>query len=59
MTERQREIFDALLAGLSNKQIARLLNISEYTVKEHVTAVLAIFGVRNRLELVLSQQTKH
>lgn len=59
LTERQREIFDALLAGLSNKQIARLLNISEYTVKEHVTAVLAIFGVRNRLELVLSQQTKH
>lgn len=56
LTERQRSVFDALLAGLSNKQIARLLDISEYTVKEHVTAILAIFGVRNRLELVLRQQ---
>lgn len=59
LTERQKNVFDALLAGLSNKQIARLLTISEYTVKEHVTAILAIFGVRNRLELVLSQQVKH
>lgn len=56
LTERQRSVFDALLAGLSNKQIARLLDISEYTVKEHVTAILAIFGVKNRLELVLRQQ---
>ncbi|PTQ88367.1 LuxR C-terminal-related transcriptional regulator [Agitococcus lubricus] len=58
LTERQRSVFDALLAGLSNKQIARVLAISEHTVKEHVTAILSIFGVRNRLELVLSQQHK-
>lgn len=58
LTERQRSVFDALLVGLSNKQIARSLGISEYTVKEHVTAILAIFGVRNRLELVLRQQIK-
>lgn len=59
LTERQRSVFDALLVGLSNKQIARTLSISEYTVKEHVTAILAIFGVRNRLELVLRQQLKN
>lgn len=53
LTERQREVFDAVLVGLSNKQIARLLGISEYTVKEHVAAILPLFGVRNRLELVL------
>lgn len=56
LTERQRHVLDALMAGLSNKQIARELDISEYTVKEHVTAILASFGVRNRLELVLKQQ---
>lgn len=58
LTDRQRNVYDALLAGQSNKQIARLLNISEYTVKEHVTAILNAFGVRNRLELVLSQQIR-
>ncbi len=56
LTERQRHVLDALMAGLSNKQIARELCISENTVKEHVTAILASFGVRNRLELVLKQQ---
>ncbi|PPE73411.1 hypothetical protein C3942_14185 [Solimonas fluminis] len=56
LTERQRHIYEALLGGFSNKQIARTLGISEYTVKEHVTAILTVFGVRNRLELVLRQQ---
>ncbi len=56
LTERQNEILDALLAGLSNKQIARKYNISEYTVKEHVTAILAAHGVRNRLELLLQHR---
>lgn len=59
LTGRQREVFDALLGGLSNKQIARELGISEHTVKEHVTAILAIFGVKNRLELVLSRQLRN
>lgn len=56
LTGRQRDILDALLGGLSNKQIARKLGISEYTVKEHVTAILAAYGVRNRLELLLHQR---
>lgn len=53
LTGRQQEILDALLSGLSNKQIARRHDISEYTVKEHVTAILAVYGARNRLELLL------
>lgn len=56
LTGRQQEVLDALLGGLSNKQIARKLDISEYTVKEHVTAILSLHGVRNRLELLLQQQ---
>lgn len=59
LTERQRDVLDALLGGLSNKQIARELGISEHTVKEHVTAILGIFGVRNRLELVLARQLRN
>lgn len=53
LTERQQEVFEALVSGLSNKQIARKLGISEHTVKEHVAAVLAVFGVPNRMALLL------
>lgn len=57
LTHRQQDTLQALLAGLSNKQIARKLGISEHTVKEHVTAILAAYGVRNRLELLLQRQS--
>jgi two-component system nitrate/nitrite response regulator NarL len=56
LTGRQNDILEALLGGLSNKQIARKHSISEYTVKEHVTAILAAYGVRNRLELLLQHR---
>lgn len=56
LTARQHDTLQALMAGLSNKQIARKLGISEHTVKEHVTAILAAYGVRNRLELLLQRQ---
>ena len=55
LTPRQQDTFQAMLAGLSNKQIARKLGISEHTVKEHVTAILAAHGVKNRLELLLQR----
>lgn len=58
LTKRQDDVLKPLLAGLSNKQIARELDISEHTVKEHVTAILTAFGARNRLELVLACQTQ-
>ena len=41
-----------MLEGHPNKQIARDLNLSEYTVKEHVTAVLQRLQVRSRVEAV-------
>ena len=56
LSARQQEVYDALIGGLSNKQIARKLSISEHTVKDHVTAVLSYFGARNRLELLLLHQ---
>ena len=56
LTSRQQQVFDALVGGLSNKQIARKLDISEHTVKDHVAAILTLYGARNRLELLLLQQ---
>ncbi len=53
LSRREREITDALLENLSNKEIANKLNISERTVKFHVSNVLEKFGVRRRADLIL------
>lgn len=55
LTFRQREIFDLVSRrGLSNKKIAQILNISESTVKVHISAILRSYKVRNRTQLALA-----
>jgi DNA-binding CsgD family transcriptional regulator len=48
LTAREREVLEHIAAGLSNKQIASVLDISEHTVKFHVSAVLGKLGVTSR-----------
>jgi DNA-binding NarL/FixJ family response regulator len=50
LTKRQREVLSFLARGLSNKEIARTLGISEATTKIHLAALLRALGVRNRTE---------
>ena len=52
LTERQGDILALLLDGLPNKRIAQALSLSESTVKEHVSAVLARMGAHSRVELM-------
>jgi len=52
LTTREREVLEWLGQGLSNRQIAGRLDISEHTVKFHVSAVYAKLGVRSRAEAV-------
>jgi DNA-binding NarL/FixJ family response regulator len=55
LTDRQDEIFNLVCRrGLSNKKIAQILNISESTVKVHMSAILKAYRVRNRTQLALS-----
>jgi DNA-binding NarL/FixJ family response regulator len=55
LTDRQRQVFDLIAnRGLSNKQIAQVLKISESTVKIHVSAVMKNLCVRNRTQLALT-----
>jgi DNA-binding NarL/FixJ family response regulator len=55
LTSRQHQIYELIAnRGLSNKQIANALKISESTVKIHVSAVMKAFCVRNRTQLALS-----
>ncbi len=50
LTDREREILQGLAQGLSNKLIARSLEIPEATVKVHVKNLLKKLGFRSRLE---------
>jgi two-component system nitrate/nitrite response regulator NarL len=53
LTPRELEITSAVVAGLSNKEIARKLTLSEDTVKHHLTNIFNKMGASNRLELAL------
>jgi len=54
LTPRQNEVLSLLLKGLPNKLIARELNLSVETVKDHVAAVLRALGVSSRTQAVLA-----
>lgn len=55
LTNRQQDIMQLIAnRGLSNKKIAQVLNISESTVKVHISAILKAYGVRNRTQLALA-----
>src|SRR5437773_5822428 len=53
LTRREMQVIGALVDGQTNKDIAATFNISEYTVKHHLTNIYDKLGVYNRVELVL------
>lgn len=53
LTPRQTDVLALLLKGLPNKLIARELNVSVDTIKDHVAAVLRALGVNSRTQAVL------
>lgn len=52
LTDRQLDVMAQMGLGLSNKEIARELNMSPSTVKVHVAAILKEFEVKNRTQAV-------
>lgn len=51
MTKREREIIVLIADGLSNKEIARQLNIATHTVKSHVHNVMEKLALHSRLQI--------
>ena len=58
VSHREREVLRLLVAGCSNREIARRLGIIEGTVKAHVTELLRKIGVPNRTSLTVHAVTK-
>lgn len=56
ITPRQLNILQLLEQGDSNKEIARKLNISDSTVKKHISNIFSLLCVQNRTALVLEAQ---
>lgn len=54
LTPREVEILERIADGLSNKMIARALEITDGTVKLHVKAILRKLGMRSRVEAAVS-----
>ena len=50
LTDREREILEHIAQGMSNKSIAKALDISHDTVKLHVRHILAKLNVSSRVE---------
>lgn len=53
LTERQTEVIERLVKGMANKNIAEDMNISEGTVKSHLSSAFKVLGVNNRTQAVL------
>lgn len=52
LTPRQMQVLQWVLEGKANKEIAQLANLSEGTVKNHVSTILLLFGMRSRAQLI-------
>jgi two-component system nitrate/nitrite response regulator NarL len=58
LSSREEIILAQVSKGLTNKEIARGLNLREKTVKHYMTNIMQKLGVRNRLEAVLMGQKR-
>ncbi len=59
LTQREVDIVEALMQGMSNREIAQALHISEPTVKTHLKHIFEKFQVKDRLALVLAIKNDH
>jgi len=53
LTRREKELVESLVEGLTNREVAQQMAISQHTVKNYIFKIFDKLGVSNRVELVL------
>ena len=53
LTKREKEVFNLLISNKTTKDIANILNISEKTVRNHVSNAMQKLGVKGRAQAVV------
>ena len=53
LTKRERQVFELLITNLTTREIAERLNISEKTVRNHISNVMQKLGVKGRSSAVV------
>ncbi len=53
LTNRENEVLQKVGKGYSNKEIAKSLNVTEHTVKKHISNILLKLDMRNRKDLII------
>jgi LuxR family transcriptional regulator of spore coat protein len=53
LTKREKQVFELLITNKTTKEIASMLNISEKTVRNHISNVMQKLGVKGRSSAVI------
>lgn len=53
LTKREKEVFKLLVTNKNTKEIAKILNISEKTVRNHISNAMQKLGVKGRAQAVV------
>lgn len=58
VSRREREVVDLVAKGLSNKEVANLLFVTEKTVKFHLTNIYKKLGLKSRAQLIVAEMNR-
>ena len=58
LTDREREVADLVATGITNREIAARLVLSEKTIERHLSRIFGKLGIRHRAELAGALQTR-
>jgi len=53
LTKREKEVFDLLITNKTTKEIAKILKISDKTVRNHISNAIQKIGVKGRAQAVI------
>ena len=59
LTNREKNVLNYVCKGLSNKDIANELKVTDYTIKKHVSSILSKLHLRNRQDIIIYAKDNH